>query len=93
MKIEIEFDEAELKTYVSKYIATSVSKKIIADTGNWWIKDEMEAAIQAAVHVHMKDVIQEMLGDYEARKALAQPVIEKALTNRIARAIKKMENA
>lgn len=93
MKIEVEFDEAELKTYVSKYIATSVAKKLIADSGTWWIKDEMESAIHSAVKVHMKDVIEEMLGDYEARKEAAQPAIEKALTARVARAIKKMENS
>lgn len=93
MKIEIEFDEAELKTYVSKYVATGVAKKLVAETGEWWVRDEIKAAIQAAVNVHMKDVVQEMLGDYEARKEAAQPAIEKALTARIARAIKKMENA
>lgn len=93
MKIEIEFDEAELKTYVSKYVATGVAKKLVAETGEWWVRDEIKTAIQAAVNVHMKDVVQEMLGDYEARKEAAQPAIEKALTARIARAIKKMENS
>lgn len=93
MKIEIEFDETDLKTYVVKQIAASVAKKFMADAGTWWVEDEVKSAIQSAVTVHMKDVIQEMLGDYEARKVAAQPAIEKALTNRVARAIKKMENS
>lgn len=93
MKIEFEFDNEALTTYVVKQIASNIAKKILADTGDWWAKEEIRGAIQAAVNVHMKEVIKEMLGDYEARKAAAQPAIEKALTARVARAIKKMENS
>jgi hypothetical protein len=91
MKIEFEFDDEKVKEYVRKQIAQQIANKIRDRVGNWWVEDELRVAVRAAATEEFKTVITEMFEDYAARKEFAQPVLEKALINRMVKAVKKLE--
>lgn len=91
MKIEFEFEEEKIKEYVRKQIAQQIANKIRDEMRGWWLEEELRVAVRAAATEDFKKVIEEMFKDYEGRKEFAQPVLEKALMNRMAKAIKKLE--
>jgi hypothetical protein len=91
MKVEFEFEDEKVKEYVRKQIAQQIANKIRNDCHGWWVEEELKTAVRTAAAEEFKKVLQDMFEDYEARKAFAQPVLEKALMNRMAKAIKKLE--
>jgi hypothetical protein len=91
MKVEFEFEEEKIKEYVRKQIAQQIANKVRNEMHGWWLEDELKTAVRAAATEEFKTVITEMFEDYAARKEFAQPVLEKALMNRMVKAVKKLE--
>lgn len=95
MKVEFDLDNAELKEMVFNAVRSEVHKQVSKVTADyfrtWQAETDITSHIKKWMDIKAPVLIDEIFQDFPAMKEKAQSTITNSLSQRVAKAMKRME--